>query len=43
MTKKILLATALLSTSLLHAEHSKADIKLEHNKHTNTVHWSLFR
>jgi len=40
MTKKILLATALLGASLLHAEHSKADIKLEHNKHTNTVHWS---
>jgi len=40
MTKKILLLTTLLSVSLLHAEHSKADIKTEHNKHTNAVHWS---
>jgi len=40
MTKKLLLVTALLSTNLLHAEHSKADIKLEHNKHAHTVHWS---
>jgi len=40
MTKKILLATALLGMSLLHAEHSKADIKLEHNKHAGAIHWS---
>ena len=40
MTKKILLATALLGVSLLHAEHSKADIKLEHNKHAGAIHWS---
>jgi len=40
MTKNILLASALLCTSLLHAEHSKADIKLAHNKHTNTIHWA---
>jgi len=39
MTKKLLLVTALLSTSFLHAEHSKADIKLEHNKHEHAVHW----
>jgi len=39
MTKKLLLITALVGTSLLHAEHSKADIKLEHNKHQNTIHW----
>jgi carbonic anhydrase len=40
MTKNILLVTALLGASLLHAEHSKAAIKSEHNKHTNAVHWS---
>jgi len=40
MTKKILLLTTLLSVSFLHAQHSKADIKLEHNKHKNAVHWS---
>jgi len=39
MTKKLLLVTALLSTSFLHAEHSKAGIKLEHNKHEHSVHW----
>jgi len=40
MTKNILLITALLGTSLLYAEHSKAAIKLEHNKHEHAVHWS---
>jgi len=40
MTKKLLLATiTLLSTGFLHAEHSKADITLEHNKHEQSVHW----
>jgi carbonic anhydrase len=39
MTKKLLLASALLYTSLLHAEHSKAAIKLEHNKHSDVIHW----
>jgi carbonic anhydrase len=39
MTNKILLAVALLGNVLLHAEHSKADIKLEHNKHAHTIHW----
>jgi len=40
MTKKILLSIALMGTSLVHAEHSKASIKLEHNKHAHAVHWS---
>ena len=40
MTKKLLLSTALLGMTLSHAEHSKADIKLEHNKHAHAVHWS---
>jgi carbonic anhydrase len=39
MTKKILLSIALLGASLLHAEHAKTDIKLEHNKHNPSVHW----
>ena len=39
MTKKLLLATAILGANLLYAEHSKADIKLEHNKHEKQVHW----
>lgn len=39
MTKKLLLVSVLLTTGLLHAEHSKADIKLEHNKHAHKVHW----
>ena len=40
MTKKILLSIAFMGTSLIHAEHSKASIKLEHNKHAHAVHWS---
>jgi len=40
MTKTLLLATTLLGTTFLHAEHSKASIKLEHNKHAHAVHWS---
>jgi carbonic anhydrase len=40
MTKKIILTTALIGISILHAEHSKSDIKLDHNKHASTVHWS---
>ncbi|MBA1420931.1 MAG: carbonic anhydrase family protein [Epsilonproteobacteria bacterium] len=40
MTKKLLLSAALLASTLSHAEHSKEDIKLEHNKHAHTVHWS---
>jgi len=40
MTKKILLSVAFMGTSLIHAEHSKASIKLEHNKHAHAVHWS---
>jgi len=40
MTKKIVLASVLFCTSLLHAEHSKAGIKLEHNKHAHAAHWS---
>jgi len=40
MTKKLLLATAFLGMSLSHAEHSKAAIKLEHNKHAHAIHWS---
>jgi len=40
MIKKVLLASALLGASLLHAEHSKASIKLEHNKHAHVKHWS---
>jgi len=40
MTKKILLVSVLLCSTLLHAEHSKADIKLAHNKHAHTLHWS---
>jgi len=39
MTKTLLLATTLLGTTFLHAEHSKASIKLEHNKHEHAVHW----
>jgi len=39
MTKKLLLTTALLGASFLHAEHAKADIKLQHNKHAHTMHW----
>jgi len=39
MKKNILLASTLFCTTLLHAEHSKADIKLEHNKHAHAVHW----
>jgi len=40
MTKKLLLASALLTTGMLHAEHSKAGIKLTHNKHAHATHWS---
>jgi carbonic anhydrase len=40
MRKKLLLTSALLCTSLLHAEHSKSDIKLAHNKHAHATHWS---
>ncbi len=39
MTKKILLASALLCTNLLHAEHS-TETKLAHNEHAHAVHWS---
>ena len=39
-TKKILLISMLLSLHTLHAEHSKAAIKLEHNKHAHATHWS---
>jgi len=41
MTKRLLLVTAtILGTNFLHAEHSKSEIKLEHNKHAHDVHWS---
>jgi len=39
MKKYLLLASTLLCSTLSHAEHSKTDIKLEHNKHTHVVHW----
>ena len=40
MTKKIIISTLLLGSSLLFAEHSKADIKIAHNKHAHAVHWA---
>ena len=40
MTKKLLLSTIFLGTALSQAEHAKADIKLEHNKHAHAKHWS---
>jgi carbonic anhydrase len=40
MTKKIILTTALLGASLLHAEHPTTETTLTHGDHAHALHWS---